>query len=59
MISGVSTRGLAAGAIAMFWIAVSRTLFPNAYFGTYPLALGILPFVIAVAEGRPLSYNFV
>lgn len=54
MISGISTRGLAAGAVAMFWITVSRTLFANSYFGLYPLVLGMLPFLVAIASGKPL-----
>lgn len=54
MLSGISTRGFAAAAIIMFWITAFQYFFGNAFFGVYPFVLAMLPFIIALLEGRPL-----
>jgi spermidine synthase/tetratricopeptide (TPR) repeat protein len=54
LITGTFTRGFAVGAIAMFWTAVVRMFFANAWYGLYPLAFGMLPFLVAAVSGRPL-----
>lgn len=48
------SRGLAAGATAMFLVTAVLRLFPNACFGAWPLVLGLLPFAAGVALRRPL-----
>lgn len=54
VIIGLFARGVAAGSIVLFWDAMLRLLFPNAWFGSYPLALAVLPFLVAVALRQPL-----
>lgn len=54
MFPGGFTRGLAAGAAAMFVVFAMSRLFSNAWFGAWPLLLGMLPFFSALATRRAL-----
>ncbi|MBR9979136.1 MAG: hypothetical protein KFH87_13715 [Bacteroidetes bacterium] len=54
VLTGLFARGVAAGSIVLFWDAMLRMLFPNAWFGSYPLALAVLPFLVAMALRHPL-----
>ena len=51
---GGAAQGLAAGAAAMFLAETVLRLFPNTFFGPFPLAMGMLPFAAAVLLRRPL-----
>ena len=54
MLPGGFTRGLAAGAVAMFVVLAMSRLFSNAWFGAWPLLLGMLPFFSSLATRRAL-----
>jgi spermidine synthase/tetratricopeptide (TPR) repeat protein len=54
MITGLFARGVAAGSIVLFWTLLLRLLLPNAWYGSYPLALAVLPFLAGLAIRRPL-----
>jgi spermidine synthase/Flp pilus assembly protein TadD len=48
------SQGLAAGAAAMFLVAAVMRLFPNAWFGAWPLVMGMLPSFAALVARRSL-----
>lgn len=54
IIPGGFTRGIAAGAAAMFLVTAVAQLLPNAWFGPWPLVMGMLPFFAALAARRAL-----
>ncbi len=43
----------------MFWTVAVRLFFANAWYGLYPLVLGMLPFLAAVIGGRPLLLHLL